>query len=1204
MKILQINLHHCKAASAALLRHLSKGGADIVLIQEPWIYRGNISGLRTPTHKLIAPIKGKTRTCILIRSHLKAFLIPHFSNSDITTISLNLEGVIYRISSFYMAHDSEEPPPGTVLSRLVEDSRERKNFLLLGGDANAHHIQWGSSDINKRGELLFDFIISTDLLVCNRGQEPTFITKNRREVLDVTLVTQNVFDKITRWEVSKEHSFSDHRFIEIVISESCPEPGTFRNLKSTNWDLHNSTFKELLLSGVPKIPSTKEELDDTVKTITDVFNKALEKACPVKKHRGTPKPKWWSEEIEKLRKSCRRFFNAAKRTNSDTSWAEYKVSLRLYKSAIRKAKINTWRSFCNEIESVSDISRLRKLLTKTPSQISFLENEDGTWTESSKESLKLLLDTHFPGSSELEGQNATIRPENPSTDREGEKLADKIVTKSRINKAISSFEPFKSPGLDGIFPAQLQQVKDEILEWLCVIFKASIRLNYIPQLWREVKVVFIPKAGKASHTKPKDFRPISLSSFLLKTLERLIDYHLRETIPKESLSSAQHAYFKGRSTETALHTLVSSIESSLTNKEFCLTAFLDIEGAFNNVLPTAVTEALTNLNVENPLIRLIEQMLISRSVMAELGEASSIRRVSRGTPQGGVLSPLLWVLVVNEVLLQIRSGGCQVIAYADDLTIIHRGKFPAILSELMQRSLNQLCSWANKSGLGINPSKTELVLFNKKHNTPQVSPPTLNGVQLKLSNHAKYLGLILDRKLDWKLNTEERIKKANIALYSCKNAIGRKWGCSPAAVHWLYTTIVRPILLYGALVWWPRMEKSTDITRMGKVQRSAEICITGALRSTPSKALDLILNLLPIDLMVKQVATLSALRLRELGYWKSSLHGHSSILNDPIVRTSIPAVTDYCGQTIFLDRKFATKFPSRDEWNEGYKIDDNHLNMFTDGSKLENKVGGGVFSEELNTRKSFRLPDHCSVYQAEVAAIQEALTIVKESQIGTDNINIFSDSQAAIKSLSSMTFNSKIAIDCRRSLDEMAEQFNINLIWVPGHTDVKGNCIADDLARKGTTVQILPDKERIGIPLATCKLNIKNSFLKAANDRWVAETTAVHTRQLWPTWQVKDSSWVLKLKRPIISQFIGAITGHCLVGKHANRLLGATNDICGDCLEEDEESVEHLLCNCPAHSARRLSILGEPLFRDLNHISKVDKRKLLAFVKTIDRFKQ
>jgi len=376
------------------------------------------------------------------------------------------------------------------------------------------------------------------------------------------------------------------------------------------------------------------------------------------------------------------------------------------------------------------------------------------------------------------------------------------------------------------------------------------------------------------------------------------------------------------------------------------------------------------------------------------------------------------------------------------------------------------------------------------------------------------------------------------------------------------------------------------------------------MRTTSGKALDTILNLVPIDLMTKQVATISALRLRKLGYWKSSQKGHSNILNERIIKDIIPRATDYCEQITIPDRKFAIVLPSRDEWSEGYSMNDGHLNIFTDGSKLDCKVGGGIYLRELNMRKSFRLPDYCSVYQAEVAAIHEALTILKTDMISIDNINIFSDSQAAIKSLGSTSFNSKIAIECRRSLDEMAEQFNINLIWVPGHTDVEGNCIADDLAREGTTIQILPEKERIGIPLATCKLNIKNVFFKAANQRWTAETTAAHTRKIWPTWEPKDSELVLKLKRPLISHFVGVITGHCLIGKHANRILGVANDQCGDCLEEEEESVEHLLCECPAHSARRLRILGESNFRDLGQISKVDKGKLLAFIKSVERLRQ
>jgi len=89
-------------------------------------------------------------------------------------------------------------------------------------------------------------------------------------------------------------------------------------------------------------------------------------------------------------------------------------------------------------------------------------------------------------------------------------------------------------------------------------------------------VVFIPKAGKATHTTAKDLRPISLTSFLLKSFERMISLHIKATVDPTQISEAQHAYTKGKSTESALHMVVSSIEKSLSIKEYTLIAFLDI----------------------------------------------------------------------------------------------------------------------------------------------------------------------------------------------------------------------------------------------------------------------------------------------------------------------------------------------------------------------------------------------------------------------------------------------------------------------------------------------------------------------------------------------------------------------------------------------------------------------------------------------------
>jgi len=101
------------------------------------------------------------------------------------------------------------------------------------------------------------------------------------------------------------------------------------------------------------------------------------------------------------------------------------------------------------------------------------------------------------------------------------------------------------------------------------------------------------------------------------------------------------------------------------------------------VLPTAITESLTEPGVEPPMVRLIHKLLISRMVTATLGTSTQTRLVNRGTPQGGVLSPLLWNIAVNKLLWILEGRRCKVVAYADDFAIIFNGKYPETLCDLM-----------------------------------------------------------------------------------------------------------------------------------------------------------------------------------------------------------------------------------------------------------------------------------------------------------------------------------------------------------------------------------------------------------------------------------------------------------------------------------------------------------------------------------------
>jgi hypothetical protein len=129
-----------------------------------------------------------------------------------------------------------------------------------------------------------------------------------------------------------------------------------------------------------------------------------------------------------------------------------------------------------------------------------------------------------------------------------------------------------------------------------------------------VKVVFIPKPSRNIYSGPRDYRPISLASFLLKAMERLVDSYLRnEALAIVPLHPNQHAYQAGKSVETALHQLVVWVEKALD-----LGVFLDIEGAFNNTCYDTMCDALVRHGSEYTIVRCIRATWLSQPLMISL----------------------------------------------------------------------------------------------------------------------------------------------------------------------------------------------------------------------------------------------------------------------------------------------------------------------------------------------------------------------------------------------------------------------------------------------------------------------------------------------------------------------------------------------------------------------------------------------------------
>jgi hypothetical protein len=213
--------------------------------------------------------------------------------------------------------------------------------------------------------------------------------------------------------------------------------------------------------------------------------------------------------------------------------------------------------------------------------------------------------------------------------------------------------------------------------------------------------------------------------------------------------------------ETALHQLVVRVENVLDQQEIALGVFLDIEGAFNNTCYDTMCDALVRHGSKYTIVWWIRATLEGRVAVATLNGFSVGLAISRGCPQGGVLSPLLWCLVVDDLITRLSGGSVFIQGYADDICLLAVGKFPNTVSGLMQWALLTIQTWCNEVGLSVNPDKTGLIAFTRKRKLQGFFEPQFFGVKLSLSESVKYLGVILDSRLTWREHVEVKVRKAH-----------------------------------------------------------------------------------------------------------------------------------------------------------------------------------------------------------------------------------------------------------------------------------------------------------------------------------------------------------------------------------------------------------------------------------------------------------
>ncbi|CAH0720306.1 unnamed protein product, partial [Brenthis ino] len=257
IRFLQSNLDRSYNSTHEYLQYFTANKYDIGLIAEP--YTSNTGSIKTTpginTYQFNTT--GRVKAAVLVRADLGATVgITNYSSSNLSIIYLSSKKFNLYIVSIYIEPKTDADGTLDKLDLFLKHHPHSK--VVIGGDFNGWHQQWGSIKNNKRGNDIMRLIASNDLTLSNTGSAPTFeaVTHGtlRTSIIDLTITTANIADLIHSWAVNPDACItSQHNAIDFIIELRSnkiikrKKQSTFKyTTKNADWDKFNTELKQLV----------------------------------------------------------------------------------------------------------------------------------------------------------------------------------------------------------------------------------------------------------------------------------------------------------------------------------------------------------------------------------------------------------------------------------------------------------------------------------------------------------------------------------------------------------------------------------------------------------------------------------------------------------------------------------------------------------------------------------------------------------------------------------------------------------------------------------------------------------------------------------------------------------------------------------------------------------------------------------------------
>ena len=395
-----------------------------------------------------------------------------------------------------------------------------------------------------------------------------------------------------------------------------------------------------------------------------------------------------------------------------------------------------------------------------------------------------------------------------------------VLTVEEVSSCFKGVNSRSACGPDGVAGVVLKHCHSSLAPVFTTLFQQSLDSSHIPLIWKSSEIVPVPK--KPSPAVMNDYRPVALTSIPFKCLERLVLRRLLE-VTRPHQDPMQFAYSPNRSTDDAIATMLHAVLEHLDKpKTYARILFADFSSAFNTIQPHLMAEKLMRMEVNPVIIRWVHSFLTGRPQCVRIGTTkSAVVLTNTGAPQGCVTSPALFTIYTADC--RCPSDRAIQIKFSDDTSLT--GLISTDDSSY-RAAVDHLVGWCDQNYLQLNVGKTKELIVDYRRDPPAHQPLVVKGEAVEIVSQYKYLGTILDDKLDWSEQATAMLKRGNQRLFFLKKL--KAFHVCPKLLELFYRATVESVLTFNSLCFFGSM-KEHDKARLEKIPKTASKLVGGRL---------------------------------------------------------------------------------------------------------------------------------------------------------------------------------------------------------------------------------------------------------------------------------------------------------------------------------------------------------------------------------------